>query len=343
VSEWHWIKENVRHGPVPEAAFRALVSGGVIAPEDPVWRSGMADWLPAREITGLPWPDAEPMPKPHVEAETRGSPPTRPSPGAAIDERRLVDSRESTAFVLVAIPAAIAMLAVLVYVLWTFGVLLVFVGLLLVARLLGNAMASAHCRVNAIEVSAAQFPEIHRTARAFAQGLGRPLPDIYVVQDSVFNAFAVRFLGRPTVVLNSAVVDSVLQKGDAAQLAFIVGHELGHHYAGHLGWKSTVANWGSWLIWARLWYSRRCEFTCDRYGLACAGNLEAAQRAMCHLTVGTQLAGRVDLEAARRQWESRRDEFFVRYRALYSSHPHALDRLAALPAAAREIGVPAAA
>jgi Zn-dependent protease with chaperone function len=118
-----------------------------------------------------------------------------------------------------------------------------------------------------------------------------------------------------------------------------VGHELGHHYAGHLGWRHFVASWGGWCIWPRLWYSRRCEFTCDRYGLACAGSLEAAQRAVCNMAVGAQLARRVDIAQARQQWESRRGEFFVRYRALYSTHPHTLDRLATLERAAAELGI----
>ncbi len=126
------------------------------------------------------------------------------------------------------------------------------------------------------------------------------------------------------------------------QLAWLVGHELGHHYAGHLNfWRRTTEALGGWFLWVKLWYNRRCELTCDRYGLACANSLSESLRAICNMAVGAQLASEVNIEEAVRQWERHRSEFFVRYRTLYSTHPHSLWRLEELQKAATSLRIAA--
>jgi Zn-dependent protease with chaperone function len=249
----------------------------------------------------------------------------------------LRDPKEGTAFAVLAFTAMIGVTLFLTL-FWRFLPLLLVI---FIGTQIRKALARAHYRANAVQVTANQFPEIHRMAAAFAERLGYPLPTIYVIQDSIYNAFAMRLLGQPVVVLHSMAVDSILIRGDFRQLAYLVGHELGHHYAGHLGWRQVVAEWGAWMIWIYLWWSRRCEFTCDRYGLACSENLESAQLAICNMAVGGQMASRVNIPEAVQQWEAHRTEFFVRYYALYSTHPHTLHRLAALSKAADELGVPA--
>jgi Zn-dependent protease with chaperone function len=121
----------------------------------------------------------------------------------------------------------------------------------------------------------------------------------------------------------------------------VVGHELGHHRAGHLDFSRKLANVGDWLVWIKLWYSRRAELTCDRIGLYCTGSLRASQLAVLNATVGAQLAAQVNPEAAVDQWRRCRSEFFVQYRTLYSTHPHLLARLDFLTQAAAELGVAA--
>jgi Zn-dependent protease with chaperone function len=165
------------------------------------------------------------------------------------------------------------------------------------------------------------------------------MPDIYVMQENVWNSFAMKILGRRLVILLSGAVDSILLKGSMHQLAWLIGHELGHHYAGHLDFKRKLASLGNWCIWVRLWYSRRAEFTCDRIGLYCSGALKDSQLALMNATVGAQLAGQVNLAEAVNQWQQHRNEFFVRYRTLYSTHPHHLCRLENLALASAEFGV----
>jgi Zn-dependent protease with chaperone function len=151
---------------------------------------------------------------------------------------------------------------------------------------------------------------------------------------------AMKIAGRRVVVLFSGAVDSLLLKGSITQLGWLVGHELGHHFAGHLNfWRHTTAQLGSWFVWVGLWYKRRCEFTCDRYGLACAASLPESLRAICNMAVGAQLAPDVDIDQAVAQWNRHSTEFFVKYRTLYSTHPQTLCRLDELGKAARELGI----
>jgi len=82
-----------------------------------------------------------------------------------------------------------------------------------------------------------------------------------------------------------------------------------------------------------------CELTCDRAGLYCAGNLQASQLALMNATVGAQLAAQANVEETVPKWQQHRDEFFVKYRTLYSTHPHLLARIEHLTMSAVDLGV----
>ena len=252
----------------------------------------------------------------------------------------LRDPLEGKAFAWLVFFSLFAWVFLAIWVISTLGFALLILGLIAGARHMAELFAVAHIKTNAVEVSERQFPEIQRIAAAFARQIGQPVPTIYVIQENTWNALAMRIAGKRLVVLYSGAVDSILSKGSLSQLAWVIGHEMGHHYAGHLDFlRSMTVGLGSWFVWVRLWYSRRCEFTCDRYGLACAQNLQESLRAVCNMSVGSHLASQVDIEEAIAQWNRYRSEFFVRYRTIYSTHPHTLCRLEALTKAAQELGV----
>jgi Zn-dependent protease with chaperone function len=257
-----------------------------------------------------------------------------------IDPASLKDPKEKTAFGWLVFFSIIVWLLLTLWVISTLGIALIFIGLFALGRYIAQLFALAYIKTNAIEVSALQFPEIHSIAADFSARLGKTTPTVYVMQHNVWNALAMKIAGKRIVVLLSGAVDSLLLKGSMTQLAWVVGHELGHHYAGHLNfWRSLTAHFGSWFIWVGLWYKRRCEFTSDRYGLACANNLEESLRALCNMSAGAQLAQKVDIQQALEQWERYRSEFFVKYRSLYSTHPHILCRIKELIMASPEMGL----
>jgi Zn-dependent protease with chaperone function len=263
-------------------------------------------------------------------------------PTLSLDELR--DPEEKTAWLVVlfaAIPVWLLIgVGVTAFLFGTSGFgLLVFPLFWLVSHL-GQLFAAAYIKTNAVRLSPQQLPEIYEFTREAAERLGMAPPDVYVIQHNVWNAFAVKLAGRRLVVLFSGAVDSLMAHGQAKELRFLIGHELGHHVAGHLDRKHTWVVCGAWMIWAYLWYHRRRELTCDRIGLYCAGSLNTAQAAMTNLTVGAQLTPHVNVDAAIAQWEEHKREFFVRYRILYSSYPPLLCRLAALRDAATSLGIP---
>lgn len=253
---------------------------------------------------------------------------------------QLQDPKEAKAYRLLSIAAVIGWLVLLLLVVGSAGMILVYVVLGVLLRMLGERWASAYIRSNAVRVSPAQLPDLHRTARSCCEKLGIAEPEVYVLQDGVWNAYAAKMAGRRMVVLLSGAVDSILLKGSPGQLAWLVAHEIGHIASGHLEIRKRWAHAGGWLPWLLLWYKRRGEVTCDRIGLYCAGNLRDSLLAVSNMTVGAQLADQVDLAEAIRQWEQCKDELFVKYRTLYSTHPHHLQRLAELTRSAQELGIP---
>ncbi len=62
--QWYYANNGQRSGPVSDVEFQALVRAGTVGPETLVWRQGMANWQPYREVTGAPaaTPAGEPSP-----------------------------------------------------------------------------------------------------------------------------------------------------------------------------------------------------------------------------------------------------------------------------------------
>lgn len=52
-TEWYYSKDEQRFGPVSVKELRELTSSGDIEPSDLVWKEGMSDWIPVRNIEAL--------------------------------------------------------------------------------------------------------------------------------------------------------------------------------------------------------------------------------------------------------------------------------------------------
>jgi len=337
---WYYIIGEERQGPVSDEQLHALAKDGVVTATTFVWHAGLAGWQPYSSVAGV------------VPPATAGSRPLSagsvPAASAAqvgslrhLTLQQLRDCSERSALTLLYVCSVPIWIFLLAWTVMTFGGSLLILGFVWLARWFGECWFAAYLRTNAVRVSERQLPELHRAVQACCAKLNLPAVEVYVLQDTVWNAFAMKLRGRRTVVLLSGAVDAILLKGDDQQLLWVVGHELGHHAAGHLDWSRKLAALGGWFVWAALWHSRRAEFTCDRIGLYCAGSLRASQLALASATVGAQLASRIDLGEAQAQWATHGAEFFVKYRALYSTHPALLCRMEALAKAAPELGVPA--
>jgi Zn-dependent protease with chaperone function/type II secretory pathway pseudopilin PulG len=235
---------------------------------------------------------------------------------------RYVSSKEKPLFVIGAIFSALAWLGLIVSII---GLLYALLGALFVLAAL--ALFLAHVRNNGVRVDERQLPELHARVKAAAARLGiAELPAIYVIQGGgLLNAFATKLLSRRYVVILSDLVDHC---EDPRQLDFVVGHELGHFAASHLKWNLFLLPFRI-VPWLGAAYSRACEYTCDRCGLAAAGDLEQAMRGLVVLSAGGRIAAKVDLAA----FASQREEsggFWSTVLELTSSHPFLSKRVAAL-------------
>jgi Zn-dependent protease with chaperone function len=320
-------QNNQQLGPYTREEVQDLIYRGEVQRSAMACPEGGTDWVPVDALL------AKDIPK-DIPPVAAGVPPP-----ITIPLERLRDPKELTALTWLYVASGPGWLFLAIWTVVTFGLLLPIIGFVLLMIFVGEMWFVAYLKTNAVRVSEAQLPELNRVVQSCCQRLGMPCPEVYVMQHNVWNAFAAQVFGRRMVVLLSGAVDSILLKGDLQQLTWLIGHELGHHRAGHLDFVRKLANLGDWLVWVKLWYSRRAELTCDRIGLYCAGSLKASRLALLNATVGAQLAGKVNPDAAVAQWRQHSGEFFVKYRTLYATHPHLLARLDHLAAAAAELGI----
>lgn len=237
-------------------------------------------------------------------------------------EPRLVSPREKSLFAVGAIVSGVAWLGLVVSI-----VGLVYALLGAVFFLAAHALFLAHVRTNGVRIDERQLPDLHARFRAAAGRLGlETLPEIYVVHGGgLLNAFATKLLSRRYVILLSDLVDHC---EDPRQLDFVVGHELGHLAAGHLRWNLFLLPYRL-VPWLGAAYARACEYTCDRCGLAAAGDLEQAMRGLVVLAAGGRIAARVDLAAFTAQREEA-GGFWATVLELTSYHPFLCKRTAEL-------------
>jgi Zn-dependent protease with chaperone function len=316
-------QDNQHRGPFTTEQVRELVYSGDVKRSALACAEGTTDWVALESLLNGP------------EAPTAVSVP----PAIKMSIQRLRDSKEKTALMWLYIASVPGWLILIAWTIGSLGLLIPIIGVVILLKFVGELWFAAYLKTNAVRVSEKQLPELNKVVLSCCERLGMTPPDVYVMQHNIWNAFAMKIWSRRAVVLLSGAVDSILLKGNMQQLAYLVGHELGHHYAGHLDLSRKLSNLGDWCIWLKLWYSRRCELTCDRVGLHCAGTLAASQLALMNATVGAQLAAQANVEEAVRQWHQHRDEFFVKYRTLYSTHPHLLARIEHLTMSAVDLGI----
>jgi Zn-dependent protease with chaperone function len=187
---------------------------------------------------------------------------------------------------------------------------------------------------NAALVSERQYPEIHKMVLDGCRQLGlENPPKVFVTHgEGALNALAVKFFKGQYVILYAGLIDLMVEKQMARELKMIIGHELGHHAAGHTSmWKGLLIMPAQMMPYLGMAYSRACEFTADRLGAACAGDLPAAKRALVTMAVGSKVL-KTDMGAFVAQEQE--VGMFGRISELYATHPRITRRVMELDAIA---------
>jgi Zn-dependent protease with chaperone function len=153
---------------------------------------------------------------------------------------------------------------------------------------------------------------------AGSQEIGLPEPPKTFLYNSngLLNAFARRLLRGRYVFLTSALVDATSD----AQVRFVIGHELGHHAAGHLNpWMNTLKLPGYLIPFLGPAYSRSREYTCDTIGAYLSKDFAASRSSLQMLGCG-----------CRRLNQAMVPTIFGFLTEIFRSHPRLTRRVAAI-------------
>ena len=153
---------------------------------------------------------------------------------------------------------------------WSYAVRgAIIAGLLVIpAIVVGREVTRASTRGTALQLSRAQYPELHATMTGYAQTLGlRRTPDLYLANgNGVLNAFAAQAFGHEFIVVANELFAN-LRRESQAGLRFILGHELAHVRLHHVSlWYQLSLCYTNWIPLLGAWLSRLREYSCDRHG-----------------------------------------------------------------------------
>ncbi len=163
---------------------------------------------------------------------------------------------------------------------------------LVIAALTYVSLARGRLLGTSVRVHEGQLPRVFAVVRSCARQLGVPLPLVFVREDLHTPVVALGLQEPFSLVISSRWLTPL----DDNELAFLIGRELGHIYAGHTRLSSLVSSSGAdnpllgivmgpWL--------RKTEYTADRIGLLCCGSTDVAVAAMLRTEFG-EVAEEVD-------------------------------------------------
>jgi Zn-dependent protease with chaperone function len=202
-----------------------------------------------------------------------------------------------------------------------------------------HAILLAYVRGSAVRLGSDQFPELHRRVHELAVRIGLDdVPDAYLMQaGGALNAFATRLFGLHVIVLYSDLLEAC--GDDDAARDMIIAHELGHIKAGHLRLRWLLAP-AMAIPFLGSALSRAREYTCDRFGLAGAGDREGALLGLTILAAGAKHARSVNRQALARQ-RADLDTGWLTIGEWLGGHPPLSKRLGALDPALHAGTLPA--
>lgn len=179
---------------------------------------------------------------------------------------------------------------------------------------------------SAVKVTPQQCPDLHAKLQVACTTLGVDMPELFVQQNPIVNAFT-GGVERPVIVLHSSLIERL---SDEEVLA-VIAHEVGHIHAEHVLYLTaarlleavasvalaaapiaaiiTQLLSGSMRA-ALLAWARRAELSCDRAALLVTQDADVIGRTMMKLCGGT-FASKVDYEqflAQARDFQKNYDE-----------------------------------
>lgn len=206
---------------------------------------------------------------------------------------------------------------------------------------LSKSLVTGDLLGSAVKVGPTQFPRIHAITERCARTLGIPTPQVYIVprMDS-FNAMTFGTSDDAFIIVHALLAEQFSDD----ELAFVIGHECGHIQNDHVVYLTTlyriqqVLQLSAGLLAPLLMpaqlalqsWARAAEITCDRAGLLCCKDPDAATRSFARLAVGSpRLFAEMNVEAYLEQLQEG-NAGIGRVGELSKSHPYVTKRIEAL-------------
>ena len=196
-------------------------------------------------------------------------------------------------------------------------------------------------------VGPTQIPEIYQIGCECAKILGIGIPNIFIQNDPVMNAFTYAMDDiAPMVVVNSGLMERM----NLGELKYVIGHECGHiqnYHSAYSHLSRLVLNVGlsavsgtSQLLAGLMTagssavlaaWSRAAEVTADRAGMLCADRPEDCYSALAKIMYGGTIGSEheIDYDAIRSQLEHTVSSI-AKYSEILDEHPSTARRIAAL-------------
>ncbi|HXG68144.1 MAG TPA: M48 family metallopeptidase [Blastocatellia bacterium] len=144
---------------------------------------------------------------------------------------------------------------------------------------------------SAVKITPALIPELYELYQTCLKFFGGKIQgDLYVQQQTDYNAYVYSAGDRFDIIVSSAIVKDFKKQ----EIAFVIGHELGHVLFEHnkipVGHILQNCEGLSYELAHRLFqWSRAAEISADRIGLLCGGSLSSAANAFFKLSSGLSL------------------------------------------------------
>ena len=178
-------------------------------------------------------------------------------------------------------------------------------------NLTGEPAINVTLMASAVRVTTKQCPDLHAKLQVACTTLGVDMPELYVMQSPIVNAFTYG-VDRTIVVLFSGLLERLTDE----EVLAVIAHEVGHIHAEHVLYltaanliiaiasgaikASPINNLVTQIISAtmeaalRAWM-RRAELSCDRAALLVTQDPDVIGRTMMKLSGGTY-ASRLDYQ-----------------------------------------------
>ncbi|KAL6755418.1 peptidase family M48-domain-containing protein [Haematococcus lacustris] len=159
---------------------------------------------------------------------------------------------------------------------------------------------------NSVKIGPHQLPSVHQLLVEAAHTLQMDLPELYVRQNPVPNAYTLAITGRqPFIVIHTALLELLAPR----ELQAVLAHELGHLKCDHGLWLTVANVLASGTVSmlpvvsgvveeALLRWLRAAELTCDRAALLVAQDPKVVVGALMKLAGGSpSFASQLNVDA----------------------------------------------